>query len=246
MDRAPADDVAAARAGIAALEPPVELRRLRLRRAAGRAFADVVIGVSAEAAVGQGHADADRVELAVQRALPGADVVVHVEPTTADRSLDERVRAAAASVPRVREIHNLSVIDVGEAGAEVSLHLKLPGDLRLDDAHAVAESVEREIVRTVPEVVSVQTHLEPLGAPAEGRDVTGDELDLARVVRDCAGEEPRETRVLHTDDGLVVFLTLGLPPGTTLEDAHARASAVEERIRAAVAGVADVIVHTEP
>jgi divalent metal cation (Fe/Co/Zn/Cd) transporter len=146
----------------------------------------------------------------------------------------------------VREIHNLSVIDVGEAGAEVSLHLKLPGDLRLDEAHAVAESVEREIVRSVHEVVSVQTHLEPLGAPAEGRDVTGDELDLTRAVRECAGEAPRETRVLHTDDGLVVFLTLGLPPGTTLEDAHARASSVEARIRAGVAGLADVIVHTEP
>ncbi len=52
--------------------------------------------------------------------------------------------------------------------------------------------------------------------------------------------------MLRTDDGLVVFLTLGLSPGTTLEDAHRRASSVEERIRAAVPGVADVIVHTEP
>jgi cation diffusion facilitator family transporter len=246
MDRAPADDVAAARTAIRGLDPPVELRRLRLRRAAGRAFADVVIAVSPGAAVGQGHADADRVELAVERALPGADVVVHVEPSTSERSLDERVRAAAASVPRVREIHNLSVIDVGETGVEVSLHLKLPGDLTLEDAHSVAEHVERAILRTVPEVASVLTHLEPLGAQAEGRDVTANTMELARLVRDAAGEEPRETRVLRTDEGLVVFLTLGLSPGTTLEDAHRRASSVEERVRAAVPGVADVIVHTEP
>jgi divalent metal cation (Fe/Co/Zn/Cd) transporter len=52
--------------------------------------------------------------------------------------------------------------------------------------------------------------------------------------------------LLRTDDGLVVFLTLGLPPGTALADAHVRASTIEERIRAAVPGVADVIVHTEP
>ena len=246
MDRAPADEVEAARAAIAALDPPVELRRLRLRQAAGRAFADVVIAVSPGAVVGQGHADADRVEVALERALPGADVVVHVEPAGAAGSLDERVRAAAASVPRVREIHNLSVIDVGEAGIEVSLHLKLPGDLSLDDAHAVAESVERVIVRSVPEVVAVQTHLEPLGGQAEARDVTADESEVARLVREAAGTEPRQTRVLHTDDGLVVFLTLGLAPSTTLDEAHRRASAVEEQIRSAVGGVADVIVHTEP
>ncbi|HET9937907.1 MAG TPA: cation diffusion facilitator family transporter, partial [Gaiella sp.] len=107
MDRAPADAVDAAREAIEALDPPVVLRRLRLRQAAGRAFADVVIGVSPGAAVGQGHAAADRVEDAVQRALPGSDVVVHVEPTAAAGELRERVRAAAMTVSHVRELHDV-------------------------------------------------------------------------------------------------------------------------------------------
>src|SRR6266513_3427805 len=79
MDRAPAEAQEAARDAIA--ETGVQLRRLRMRQAAGRHFADVVIGVSPGAAVGQGHAAADAVERAVQRALPESDVVVHVEPT---------------------------------------------------------------------------------------------------------------------------------------------------------------------
>ncbi len=81
MDRAPAREVEAARrARSRALEPPIQLRRLRMRRAAGRHFADVVIGVPPAAAVEQGHAAANAVEEAVERAVPGADVVVHVEP----------------------------------------------------------------------------------------------------------------------------------------------------------------------
>ena len=67
-------------AAIEAVDPPVELRRLRMRQAAGRQFADVVIGVPPGEAVGQGHAAADAVEEAVHGALPGSDVVVHVEP----------------------------------------------------------------------------------------------------------------------------------------------------------------------
>ena len=51
MDRAPVDAVRAARAAIATLDPPVEVRLLRLREAAGRTFTDVVIGVSPGAAV---------------------------------------------------------------------------------------------------------------------------------------------------------------------------------------------------
>ena len=169
MDRAPADAEEAARQAIVDVKPPVQLRRLRMRQAAGRVFADVVIGVDYGAAVGQGHAAADAVERAVQSALPEADVVVHVEPVeVADADVRERAHAAALNVPRVREVHNVSAVSV-DSGTELSLHLKLPGELPLEEAHAIAEQVERAIEQAVPEVTSVRTHLEPLGEEAAGQ-----------------------------------------------------------------------------
>jgi cation diffusion facilitator family transporter len=243
MDRTPMAAEQAARAAIAAVEPPVELSRLRLRQAAGRTFADVVIEVPPDEAVGQGHAAADSVEAAVERVLPGSDVVVHVEPGSSEAALRERAHAAALSVPRVREIHNLSVVTVGET-TELSLHLKLPGELRLDEAHAVAEQVERAICEAAPEIGSVQTHLEPLREASAAVELAPGEV--ARVVREVAGLPPREVRVLRTEGGVVAFVTLGLDPASTLADAHARASEVEERLRAEHPELADVIVHTEP
>jgi divalent metal cation (Fe/Co/Zn/Cd) transporter len=245
MDRAPADAVRAARAAIAALDPPVEVRRLRLREAAGRTFTDVVIGVSPGAAVGQGHAIADSVEAAVHAALPGSDVVVHVEPAGAEAALRERVREAAMSITRVREIHNLSVIELPD-GFHVSLHLKLPGELPLDEAHGIAEHVEQAIVEGVPEIVDVQSHLEPLAEPAAGREADDDPAEIERIVHETTGGAPRALRFLHTDEGLVVFLTLALDPAVSLAEAHATASRVEERIWLVVPDVAEVIVHTEP
>ena len=245
MDRAPADAVTAAREAILALEPPVQLRRLRLRHAAGRAFVDVVIGVSPGAAVEQGHAAADRVETAVHRALPESDVVVHVEPLGAEADVRERIRAAAMGVSFVREIHNLSVIDTAN-GLEVALHLKLPGETALGAAHDAAEHVERAIADAVPEVAAVQTHIEPLAEESAGEVVEHDSADVERIVVEATGEQPRAVRFLNTDEGLVVFLTLGLAAGVTLAEAHARASAIEARVRAALPGIADVFVHTEP
>jgi cation diffusion facilitator family transporter len=243
MDRAPADAVDAARAAIAGIEPPVQLERLRLRQAAGRTFADAVISVPPGAAVGQGHADADRVEEKLEQALPGIDVVVHVEPRREEAALRERAHAAALAVPRVREIHNLSVVSL-DGHTELSLHLKLPGELALEEAHEIAEQVEREIIRAVPEIGSVQTHLEPLAEVDAGEEVEA--AEIAEAVVRAAGGPPRELRLLRTESGLVAFLTLGLDPGSTLAEAHARASEVEERLRRARPDVADVIVHTEP
>ena len=247
MDRVPAEAERAALSAIAKLVPPVELRRLRMRQAAGRQFADVVIGVPPGAAVGQGHAAADAVEEAVHRALPGSDVVVHVEPQVDDPALRERILAAALRVPRVREIHNLTVLQVGRS-TEVSLHLKLPGDLPLEEAHEVASEVERAILDSVPEVNAVRTHLEPIAETAEGRedDAAAERAVVERIVREATGEAPRELRFLHTDDGLVAQLTLGLDPSASLGEAHTRASEIEERIRRARPEIVDVIVHTEP
>jgi cation diffusion facilitator family transporter len=244
MDRVPSEAQEIASRAIAALEPPVQLRRLRMRQAGSKQFADVVIGVPPGAVVGQGHAAADAVEAALHEALPESDVVVHVEPQEDEAALRERALAAAQRVPQVREIHNLSVLRT-DRGAEVTLHLKLPADLPLEEAHAVASEVERSISE-LPEVVSVQTHLEPLAEPARGTTVERDAGFVEEIVRAATGAPPRELRFLDTDDGLVALVTLGLDPGTTLADAHRRASEVEERIRQKLPEVADVIVHTEP
>jgi cation diffusion facilitator family transporter len=250
MDRAPADAEAAARHAIEAIRPPVRLRRLRIRSAAGRHFTDVVIAVSPSAAVGQGHAAADAVEAAVERALPETDVVVHVEPTEEDAVLRELAYAAAMKVRRVREIHNISVLHV-DGRTEVSLHLKLPGESSLEDAHRTASEVERAITEALPDVDNVRTHLEPLAEEAEGRApargvVAADAEAVTRIVRAETGRGPRELRFLDSDDGLLVFLTLGLDAAAPLAEAHARASEIEERIRREVPGVVEIIVHTEP
>jgi len=250
MDRVPMDAELAARAAIAHIEPAVQLRRLRMRQAAGRVFADVVIGVSYGDAVGQGHAAADAVEQALESALPEADVVVHVEPMESDAAVSERAHAAALGVPRVREVHNVSVLAV-DHGNELSLHLKLPGDLSLEEAHEVAEQVEQAILEAVPEIASVQTHLEPLAEETAGTlpraaDVACDRELVVRIVRETTGAEPEDLRFVETDEGLVAYLTVRLGGESALSTAHARASEIEEAIRRERPEIADVIVHTEP
>jgi divalent metal cation (Fe/Co/Zn/Cd) transporter len=111
--------------------------------------------------------------------------------------------------------------------------------------------VERAIHETVPEVDSVQTHLEPLAEEIAGtrprqREVAENNEIIERIVREVTGTTPQELRFLHTDEGLVAFLTLRLGGGTVLADAHAQASKIEEAIRRERPEIADVIVHTEP
>lgn len=248
MDRTPAEAREAAERALARLEPDIELVRLRLRESAGRYFADVIAAVAPGAAVVEGHQAANLIEATIEAALPGSDVVVHVEPRRSGLDLRDRVLAIALAEPLVKEVHDITIYENG-GSASVSLHLKFPADLALRAALAVTERVERAI-RARPGVSEVQTHLEPLERPlSAGSATTSADLDatreIKRLVLERTGNEPRGTRLLCTEAGRVIFLTLGVGAATSLVDAHQLAGELEEELRLQVPDIADVVVHTE-
>jgi cation diffusion facilitator family transporter len=249
MDRTPEQARRAAERAIARLGADLELDRLRLRESAGRYFADVVVAVPPGRAVVEGHETASRVESAVEEALPGSDVVVHVEPRRRGLDVRERVLAIALREPLVMEAHDITIY--GRDGAvSVSLHLKFPADLDLRTADEVADRVERRI-RSDPRVDAVQTHLEPIertlaARPADTQADAELRAQIEQLVRARTGWGPVRLRLLSTPGGHVVFMTLRLGPGASLSDAHRLAGELEEELRKLLAGIADVVIHTEP
>jgi cation diffusion facilitator family transporter len=249
MDTAPPAVQALAREAIVALGPEIELDRLRLRESAGRYFADVVVAVPPGRAVIEGHAAADQVEQAIEEALPNSDVVVHVEPRRRGLTLRDRVLAIALSEPSVSEAHDVTIFEHGDQ-VSVSLHLKLPSDSSLRAAHEVAERVEAAIGK-LPRVSEVRTHLEPLERPIAA-DPTADRGDrrtvemVEAIVREQAGATARDVRLLPTEAGSVLFITVPVGATASLAEAHHLASELEETLRQQMPDIADVVVHTEP
>jgi cation diffusion facilitator family transporter len=250
MDRAVADADERIRAALAQADEQVELRRVRVRQAGGRHFVDLVVGVPMDSGVSQAHTVADRIEEVVERALGGADVVVHVEPTEAEGGIRERATAAAFAIPEVREVHNVRVMRLPE-GYELSLHVKLPRDLSLDDAHGAVERLEERIRAEVPELQMVHTHIEPLArtdwasAPASD-DTAVERAAIESAVKRYTGAAPLEVAFRDGEQGRVALVTVSLPGEQPLPSAHQHAGAIEEAVRERCPSLADVIVHTEP
>ncbi len=250
MDRAVADADERIRAALAQADEQVELRRVRVRQAGGRHFVDLVVGVPRDTGVSQAHTVADRIEDVVERALGGADVVVHVEPAEAEGGIRERATAAAFAIPEVREVHNVRVMRVRE-GYELSLHVKLPRELSLDDAHGAVERLEERIRAEVPELKMVHTHIEPLARTDWASAPTSDDTAVERAAIESAvkrytGAAPLEVTFRDGEHGRVALVTVSLPGEQPLPSAHQHAGAIEEAVRERCPSLADVIVHTEP
>jgi cation diffusion facilitator family transporter len=248
MDTAPARAQALARDAVVALSPEIELDRLRVRESGGRYFADVVVAIPPGRAVVEGHAAADHVESAIEQVLPNSDVVVHVEPRRRGLTLRDRVLAIALGEPAVSEAHDITIFDHGDQHS-VSLHLKLPADSTLSDAHAIAERVE-DAIRGLPTVSDVRTHLEPLEHPLAADPTAGTDPNMQQtittVVQRYAHAPARDLRLLPTDEGDVLFITVSVGATASLTQAHQLASHLEEELRQALPSIVDVVVHTEP
>ena len=208
----------------------MELRRIRVRQAAGRHFADLVVAVPSDAGVTQAHAIADDVERVVEESLPGADVVVHIEPSETSGDLRELATAAASSVPEVREVHNVRVMHLPE-GYELSLHVKLPRELSLTDAHGVVERLEALVQTAIPELRKVHTHIEPLAgidwAQPAGAATTRPPSAQAieETVRRVTGAEPAAVSFRDGEGGRIALVTITLPGEEPLPSAHRHAGA---------------------
>jgi cation diffusion facilitator family transporter len=249
MDQAPAGLVELAQVAIDGVEPPVEIRRLRVREAGGSTFVDGVLEVEADAPVQQGHDLADRVEAALHKRIPGSDVTIHIEPREG-AELRERVTGAALSTPDVREVHNVRIVNV-DGRADLSLHAKLPAGQSLSDAHAVVDNIEAAIRAAAPEIDGVHVHIEPLetgiDAPVPALAETAElHTAVARIVTDRTGSEPSQLRVYREPRGVVALVTISLPGEQSLAQAHLTATDLEAAIRESDPQIVDVVIHTEP
>jgi cation diffusion facilitator family transporter len=254
MDRAPGHGVQEIEAAARRAPGVAETRRVRVRAAGDRVFADVTVAAGRTASLERAHDIAENVEREIARVVPGADVVVHVEPAPETAGLIERVQAAASRAEGVHEVHNVLVHAFSEGGRRklhVTLHAKTRPGTSLGQAHELSDRIENAVAHELGTDVRVDTHIEPLDTAHAGRDVTTDRQDVVQSVRKLAAEEPdvldcHEVIVTSAGGRLTVVAHVrgrGDLPMTRMHDASER---IEDALRARHAEIGPVLIHFEP
>jgi cation diffusion facilitator family transporter len=253
MDRAPGSGVDEIQAAATRASGVAETRRVRVRGAGDQLFADVTVAAGRTASLERAHDIAENVEREIARVVPGADVVVHVEPVPT-AGLVERVQAAASRAEGVHEVHNVLVHAFNDAGRRklhVTLHAKIQPETSLDQAHELSDRIEEAVASELGTDVRVDTHIEPLETTHPGRDVTQDRQDVVGSVRALAGKErdvldSHEVIVTSAEGRLTVVAHVhgrGDLPLTRMHDASER---IEDALRARHPEVGPVLIHFEP
>jgi cation diffusion facilitator family transporter len=92
-DASPAGAADMIKARVEALENVFDCHAVRVRRSGPHCFVDLHISLDGDLPLRVAHAVTEQVERAVEEVLPGADVVVHPEPTPAPRVRSAKTRS---------------------------------------------------------------------------------------------------------------------------------------------------------
>ncbi len=238
--------------GRAARVPGVlEVQRVRVRRSGPEAFADVHLTVNRDLSSERTHDIAAAAQEAIQKVLPGADVVVEMEPVKADHEgwvTTVRLLAARQGLGA----HGIRIYDLGAGGHSVELHLEVNESLSLEEAHTQATAFEEALHAAISGIDRVVTHIEPAGEAIARRESTaGDEALVRRILDELSETEgidchAHDIVVRKTGGELQLTFHCTLAAATSLADAHAMSERIESLLRSHMPNLGRVVIHVEP
>lgn len=241
---------------VAASVPGVRfVHRARSRGSSDAAYVDVHVKVDPAMSITQAHAIATEVERRLLAEVAGVvDAVVHVEPAKS-AALNEwesiTVRARAEADALGIGIHDLHAHEEKSGLYSVELHVEVPAQLSLGQAHTIADALEKRIRDAIPRVGAVTTHIEPLGESVpgeEGQTSSGALVNRIAAVADSVigPGASHDIQVHYVDGHLTATIHVTLPASQPLTEAHALAEEVERRLLAGLPMLRRVVVHVEP
>jgi cation diffusion facilitator family transporter len=231
--------------------------RLRTRRSGANYFADVTLGMPRNLTFQRSEQLTLAATDAVQRHLPGADVVVHTVPTASiAESVHDRVRAVAAR--RNLTIHEITVQQV-DGGLHVEQHLEVDERMPLRQAHELVTNLEAEIRREVPAITSILTHIESEPATIEQPASLERDRELELRLRRVAAGFPEildihevfvtrsgASGAKHAGDHIQVSCHCTLPDELPMARVHAVITALEGAFKLDAPEVDRLLIHPEP
>jgi cation diffusion facilitator family transporter len=229
------------------------VERVRVRRSGSDYFVDLTLGLQRNLTFQRSEQITFAATAAVQRSLPGADVVIHAIPTaTLGESVFDRIRAVAARSNLA--IHDVSVQDY-DGALHVEQHLEVPETMSLADAHEVATQLETEMRHEVPGIATLLTHIESEPTTIANSAQLEASQNLERQLRETAKLFPEivdihEISLTRGHGGAANSVQVNchctLPDELPMARVHEVITELESEFRLHHPQVSRVLIHPEP
>ncbi|MGE5638123.1 MAG: cation-efflux pump [Chloroflexota bacterium] len=219
--------------------------RLRTRQAGSKTFIETTVIVSDAMSLDEAHALASRIEAKLEKMFGTVDSTIHIEPSESTMGMRQRVEKLA-KIEGVKEVHEISTVYV-TGKLYITLHVIVDPKLSVEEAHNIAERIEKNMYSTIKQLEHVTVHVEPFGE-LPSVEIGDEQLkSIIANVTDGFAENLRVDKVLTYMAGEKRYINLDccFTKQITIAEAHELASRIEKEVKERFTNSA-VTVHIEP
>ncbi len=249
LDSAPADTRQRMMDEVGRTDGVLSVDQARVRRSGTSYFADLTLSLSRHLTFQHTEDLVRDATDAVQRVIPGADVVIRTVPREAEaESVFDKVRAVASRNNVV--LHDVSVQSFA-GKLRVEQHIEVDETMPLRQAHDFVRRVEDEIRAEVPQVASVLTHIESEPSTIELPVSIERDRKIESHLRHAAKRFP-EVLDIHdiiigrVGDRIHVSCHCTLPDALEMQHVHDVITGLEDQFKLESPDVYRVLIHPEP
>jgi cation diffusion facilitator family transporter len=226
-------------------ESVLKNENLRARHVGSKTFVETTLQVSNTMSLDEAHALASRIEGRLTKTFGNVEATIHIEPAKRETGTEQLVEKLAR-VDGVREVHEISTVYTG-GKLYVTLHAIVDPQLSVEEAHNIAEKIEKKMHAEIKQLEHVTVHVEPVG---EVRAVEIGENEMRVIISratDGFAANFRVDKVLTYVAGGKRYINMDccFTKQITIAEAHDLASKVEKEVKERFTD-AVVTVHIEP
>lgn len=230
----------------------IDFHKLRTRRAGGTLHVDLHMGFRPGISLEQGHGLSHELKGRIEDQVPGARVLIHVEPSRLIEVLaadDKRVKCMRDELLKDTRVCAVQELRASRFAGEIRVEadLALDPSVSLAESNAVIRDLQRRLGSCFPEVKEMVMAIHP-GDGWQDAIHDDDKNQIAGLVgeHESSFAGIHELQVTSSGGAHRVSLKVGLPRSLPLSVAHEIGQHLEDDIRELFPEGAEIDLHVEP
>jgi divalent metal cation (Fe/Co/Zn/Cd) transporter len=196
----------------------------------------------------EAHDVASQIEANIVKSHGDSAVTVHIEPLGKEKPIEKEIEALAMSVEGVREVHGMSSV-YSKGKMYLTLHALVDSKLSVEEAHNIAEKIEKNLKQQIDNIENVTVHIEP-DLPKISREFAVEEAQVQRMIRQIVESHPdiRSVNRIVTymsEKQRYINIDCSFDKDTSVDAMHETVSHLEAEIKKRFKE-AVVTIHAEP
>jgi len=221
---------------------------LKVRRVGTKVYVETTICVPSSMELAEAHDVASQIEANIVRLHGDSTVTVHIEPIGEEKPIEKEIETLAMSVEGVREVHSMSSV-YSKGKLYITLHALVDPQLSVEEAHDIAEKIEKNLKQQIGAIENVTVHIEPY-LPKVHREFMIEDAAVRGMIRQIVEAHPnihRVNRVITymSEKRRYINIDCSFDKSVSVETMHDTVSHAEREIKRRFKE-AVVTIHAEP